>query len=126
MLFLVFKSIAISFPLLFAIAFKIEKEGQLDGEQYKKEAINQCTKRYKIKSDNFCYRKIGRAITKWGVIEKSPILLSQYWKIILYFGGTNKFFSLMKIANFGKLNCEVGNAKQVFFCKQDSREYILQ
>ena len=24
-----------------------------------------------IKSDNFCYRKVGRAITKWGAIEKS-------------------------------------------------------
>ena len=23
---------------------------------------------------------IGRAITKWGAIEKSPILLSKYWK----------------------------------------------
>ena len=21
-------------------------------------------------SDNFCYRKVGRAITKWGAIEK--------------------------------------------------------
>ena len=29
-----------------------------------------------IKSDNFCYRKVGRAITKWGAIEKSPILLA--------------------------------------------------
>ena len=25
-------------------------------------------------------RKVGRAKTKWGAIEKSPILLSQYWK----------------------------------------------
>ena len=33
-----------------------------------------------IKSDNFCYRKVGRAITNCGAIEKSPILLSQYWK----------------------------------------------
>ena len=40
--------------------------------------MNQSTK--EIKSDNFCYRKVGRAITKWGAIEKSPILLSQYWK----------------------------------------------
>ena len=32
-----------------------------------------------VKSDNFCYRKVGRAITKWGSIEKSSILLSQYW-----------------------------------------------
>ena len=31
-----------------------------------------------IKSDNFCYRKVGRVITKLGAIEKSPILLSQY------------------------------------------------
>ena len=34
-----------------------------------------------IKSDNFCCRKVGRVITKWGAIEKSPILLSQYWQI---------------------------------------------
>jgi hypothetical protein len=33
-----------------------------------------------IKSDNFCYRKVGRAITKWGAIEKSPILILQHWK----------------------------------------------
>jgi hypothetical protein len=33
-----------------------------------------------IKSDNFCYRKVGRSITKWGAIEKNPILLSQYLK----------------------------------------------
>ena len=32
-----------------------------------------------VKSDNFCYRKVGRAITKWEAIEKSPILLLQYW-----------------------------------------------
>ena len=36
--------------------------------------------RKEIKSDNFCYRKVGRAITKWGAQEKSPILLSQYGK----------------------------------------------
>ena len=28
----------------------------------------------KIKSDNFCYRKVGRGRTKWVAIEKSPIL----------------------------------------------------
>ena len=33
-----------------------------------------------IKSDNLCYRKAGRVITRWGAIEKSPILLLQYWK----------------------------------------------
>ena len=31
-----------------------------------------------IKSDNFYYRKVG--ITKWEAIERSPILLSQYWE----------------------------------------------
>ena len=30
-----------------------------------------------IKRDNFCYRKVGRAISKWGAIEKSPILLEK-------------------------------------------------
>ena len=33
-----------------------------------------------VKSDNF-YRKVGRAITLWGAIEKSQIMLSQYKKI---------------------------------------------
>ena len=46
--------------------------------------MNQITKLYKnlskgIKSDIFCYRKVGRAITKGGAIEKSPILQSKYW-----------------------------------------------
>ena len=31
------------------------------------------------KERQLCYRKVGRAITKWGAIEKSSILLSQYW-----------------------------------------------
>ena len=26
-----------------------------------------------IKSDNFSYRKVGRAITKWGAIEKNDV-----------------------------------------------------
>ena len=39
--------------------------------------MNQSTKliqkfKQEIKSDNFYYSKIGRAITKWGEIEKSP------------------------------------------------------
>jgi hypothetical protein len=41
--------------------------------------MNQSTKliqklKKEIKSDNFCHRKVGRAITKWGAIEKSPFL----------------------------------------------------
>ena len=54
-----------------------------------------------IKSDNFYYHKVGRAITLWGAIEKSPILLSQYCKnyhflkitkIISHFDGSNTIF----------------------------------
>ena len=45
--------------------------------------MNQSTKlkSKEIKSDNFCYRKVGGALTKWGAMEKSPILLSQYWSL---------------------------------------------
>ena len=50
-----------------------------------------------IKSDNFCYRKVGRAITKWGAIEKSSILLSQYWKITI-FKGLQKLFRILIVA----------------------------
>ena len=53
-----------------------------------------------IKSDNFCYRKVGKVITLQGAIGISPILLSQYWKfewldgtiIISYFDGGNNIF----------------------------------
>ena len=31
-----------------------------------------------VKSDNFCYRKVGRAKTTWRAKEKSEILLSQF------------------------------------------------
>ena len=78
--------------LLFAIAFKNVKERQLlvgraktieramEKRSHKKKVQNRDNKLSKeVKSDNFCYRKVGRAISKWGAIEKSPILLSQYW-----------------------------------------------
>ena len=48
-----------------------------------------------IKSDNFCYRKVGGAITKWGAIEKSPILLSQ-GKIGI-FKGKQKLFRILMV-----------------------------
>ena len=50
-----------------------------------------------IKSDNFCNRKVGRAITKWGAIEKNAILLSQYWKISI-FKGQQKLFRILMVA----------------------------
>ena len=37
-----------------------------------------------MKSENFCNRKVERAITTWGEIKKSPILLSQYSKITIF------------------------------------------
>ena len=43
-----------------------------------------------IKSDNFCYRKVERAITKWGAIEKSAFL--RVTQIISHFDGSNNIF----------------------------------
>ena len=43
-----------------------------------------------IKSENFCYRKVGRAITKWGAIEKKT--LDRALKTNPYLGGINKLF----------------------------------
>ena len=79
------KAIAKILLLLFAHDSKSVKERQLllshswksdnyiYGKQYRKEAMNQSTKLIQnwskeIKSDNFCYRKVGGAITKWGAI----------------------------------------------------------
>ena len=39
-----------------------------------------------IKSDNFCYRKVGRAIIKWGAIEKNTI-----------FKGYQKLFGILVV-----------------------------
>ena len=70
-----------------------------------------------IKRDNFCYRKVGRAITKWGAIEKTPILLSQYWKncnfervtkIISHFDGSNNIFVDCMTADQVKAATECG------------------
>ena len=46
--------------------------------------MNQSTKliqkfKQRDKERQLCYRKVGRAITKGRAIEKSPILLLQYW-----------------------------------------------
>ena len=37
-----------------------------------------------VNSDNFCYCKVERAISKFGAKEKLPILLSQYKKKIFF------------------------------------------
>ena len=55
-LFLALKGDKKRLPFLFANVYKSVKERNKE-----------------IKSDNFRYRKVGRAIIKWGAIEKSPI-----------------------------------------------------
>ena len=48
-----------------------------------------------IKSDNFCYRQVGRAITKWGTMgnnrEKSNIAIAILEKIPFLKGNKNYF-----------------------------------
>ena len=41
---------------------KTEKNSRTNVQNSYKDLIKE------IKSDNFCYRKVGRAITKWGAI----------------------------------------------------------
>ena len=61
-----------------------------------------------VKSDNFCYRKVRRAIIKLRAIEKCPIwvqycyqhiwkfnVLVWHQKFVSYFGGTNNIFRLL-------------------------------
>ena len=73
-----------------------------------------------IKSNSFCYRKVRRAITKWGSIEKSPILRSQYWKnyhflkgnkINSHFDGSNNIFANYR---FGMSECPLVTRTKVF------------
>ena len=58
------------------------KERQLYGKQYGKEAMDQSTKPLlkskEVKSNKYCYCKVGRAITKWGLSnrEKSYIAIA--------------------------------------------------
>ena len=58
-------------------------------------------KKNSIKSNKFCYCKVGRVLTKSGAKVKSPILLTKYLKNndlilylnILHFGCTNIIFT---------------------------------
>ena len=52
----------------------------------KKQWTNLQNLRKEIKSDNICYRKVERAITKWGAMEK------RVTKIISHFDGSNNIF----------------------------------
>ena len=80
-----------------AIAFKSVKERQLwKGDNYmgsntEKKPWTNLQNSYKnwckeIKSDNFCHRKVGRAITKLWAIFKGK-------KIISHFDGSNNIFT---------------------------------
>ena len=41
--------------------------------------VQNLLQKLKIENKGVNYRKVGRAISIWGIIEKSPILLSQNW-----------------------------------------------
>ena len=93
------KAIAIILPLLFANAFKSDN---YMGSNTENKPWTNLQNSYKnlskdIKSDNFCYRKVGRAITKCGAIEKN-----QYWYrnigIITIFKRVQKLFCILLIA----------------------------
>ena len=82
MLLSLLKAIAKCVLLLFAIA--IVGRAIIIWEAIQKRSHEPIYKTYtKIEAKGvrakLCYRKVGRAITKVGAIEKSPILLSQYW-----------------------------------------------
>ena len=97
--FTLLKALAKSNGNLFAIAFNSDNYRERDSwksENFKKEAIKKRSKELIPKR-----MQIGlNVITLQGVIEKSPILLSQYWKIewldgsiiISHFGGSNNIF----------------------------------
>ena len=76
------KAIAKRLPLLFANDFKSDNYSESNTEKKPWTNLQYLYKNLskEIKIDNFCYRKVGKAITKWGAIEKGLILLSQYWK----------------------------------------------
>ena len=72
------------------------------GSNTKKKPWNNLKTLYKnlskeINSDNVCYRKVGRAVTKWGAIGKSPILLTKYLKMTI-FKGYQKCFCILMVA----------------------------
>ena len=61
-----------------------KKQRSMEQNQYKRWSTE-------VKSDNFCYRKVGRVITLWGAIENWSVWNEQ--KIISIFWWTNFFFA---------------------------------
>ena len=56
------------------------------------------------KCDNFCYCKVGRAITKWGAIEKS-YHFETVPKIISHLDGSNNIFADCRISSASDSIC---------------------
>ena len=82
-------AIAKSFPMLFAIAPKSDKQRQIFREQFRKEAMTQCTNKKinkPITSDSFCYSKVGRDIPKCiaigKMLKKTTILFEKIFRIL--------------------------------------------
>ena len=103
------KAIAIRLPLLFANAFKSVKERQLlqsdnyMGSNTEMKPWTNLQNLYKnwskeIKSDNFCYRKVWRAITKCKAKEKSLIKLP-------ILKGTKNYFAFWWYRNNNFADC---------------------
>ena len=85
-----FKSDRDNFFLLLAFAFKSYKYIESNTEK----KINQCKKRCnkwskEIKSENFCFLKVGRAIAMGSDRGRIGYIFDSVWKIILHFGCTN-------------------------------------
>ena len=92
------EALAYSFPLL-AIAGRVITIWRAIQKKSPEQIYKTGTKRSKeAKIDNFCYREVGRAITKWGSIEKSPILRKQYWNNY-YFDRIPKIIPLFDVTN---------------------------
>ena len=49
-------------------------------------------KKQNVKSDNFCYHKVGRAITKWRIEKGRVTILIGYPDSFYIFWGTNNIF----------------------------------
>ena len=98
-------AIAICVLLLFAISFKNVKERIVGRAKTIKRAIEKRSQKQRfklskeIKSDNFCYHIVGRVITKWGAIEKSPILNNHNLNLSnkLLFNTGNKRYSRIEL-----------------------------
>ena len=82
-----------SFSLIEAIAknFRCWEAMQKRSHEPNYKTIKKWSK--EVKSNNLCYRTFWKMVMKWGAIDKSSILLSQYWKIPILIESTKNYFA---------------------------------